>query len=431
MFFTLPSFASPSLKSCLHRIPSRSFSFTSNFRYPRTPLRYGLKPELQPSFRQQLAQENVVPSFHNTVKFPSVRNQIIFFLLGSFTVYAFAANQTNVDTIYWNQILKSTGSPLYRVIDPSSEDLARVRHRTMVEKLRAGLTNLRDGIKGWPPVLGDYAAYLYVQIAQPIVDATEGRRVCWAIGVANTLVWLAWRFPRLKPVMDRSFTHSPLSGRSYTMLTSVFSHHSFMHLLFNSMALASFGSAASVYLTTQQRQDPKGLPESTVIYHFLAFFVTAGLFASLTSHVASARLKFPRMVTQMVAELSQKNLPTTAGSLKASSDTVRKAATSILPSLGASGAIYAAVTLTALAYPDSEVSIMFFPMFHLPAQVAIFGLVGLDVLGIIRGWRLFDHWAHLGGAVFGIWYHTYGMKVWNWFRKPYIVLPEWLVKTSK
>ena len=30
--------------------------------------------------------------------------------------------------------------------------------------------------------------------------------------------------------------------------------------------------------------------------------------------------------------------------------------------------------------------------------------------------RLFDHWAHLGGAAFGVWYHYYGMRMWDMFR---------------
>ena len=31
------------------------------------------------------------------------------------------------------------------------------------------------------------------------------------------------------------------------------------------------------------------------------------------------------------------------------------------------------------------------------------GMVALDTLGILFGWQMFDHWAHLGGTSFGIW----------------------------
>lgn len=59
----------------------------------------------------------------------------------------------------------------------------------------------------------------------------------------------------------------------------------------------------------------------------------------------------------------------------------------ILPSLGASGAIYAALTVTGLAYPDAGVSLIFLPWFTIPIGYGMVGMIGLDVLGIIRGWR--------------------------------------------
>lgn len=59
----------------------------------------------------------------------------------------------------------------------------------------------------------------------------------------------------------------------------------------------------------------------------------------------------------------------------------------ILPSLGASGAIYAAVTLTALAYPDAVVSLIFPPTWPIPIQWGVGALVLVDVFGVLRGWR--------------------------------------------
>lgn len=58
----------------------------------------------------------------------------------------------------------------------------------------------------------------------------------------------------------------------------------------------------------------------------------------------------------------------------------------ILPSLGASGAIYATVTLTALAFPDAQVFLLF-PPIPLPITWGVGGMVALDVIGILRGWR--------------------------------------------
>jgi hypothetical protein len=62
----------------------------------------------------------------------------------------------------------------------------------------------------------------YAMVAQPYLDSTEGRRICWKIIAFNTAIWFAWQLPRLRGVMNTSFMHHPLSGLSYTLLTAVF-----------------------------------------------------------------------------------------------------------------------------------------------------------------------------------------------------------------
>jgi rhomboid-like protein len=104
-----------------------------------------------------------------------------------------------------------------------------------------------------------------------------------------------------------------------------------------------------------------------------------------------------------------------------------------MPSLGASGAIYAALTLTACAFPDTSVGLIFIPFFSLPIGLGVAGMVTFDIIGLIRGWRYvslairrmdvadvhraFDHVAHLGGAIFGVLYYQYGRQAWYWVRR--------------
>ena len=63
------------------------------------------------------------------------------------------------------------------------------------------------------------------------------------------------------------------------------------------------------------------------------------------------------------------------------------AAPTILPSLGASGAIYSTVVISALAFPDAEVSLVFPPTPSFPIEYGVGGLVLLDCIGALRGWR--------------------------------------------
>jgi rhomboid-like protein len=126
----------------------------------------------------------------------------------------------------------------------------------------------------------------------------------------------------------------------------------------------------------------------------------------------------------------------------ASSGSVRTAAArkipEILPSLGASGAIYGAVALTALAFPEAQVSLFIPPSYPISIQWGVGGLLLMDTVGILRGWRcvclgfsfirgvylcercrFFDHWAHLGGAAFGVAYFIYGPAFWQRARRTF------------
>ena len=61
-------------------------------------------------------------------------------------------------------------------------------------------------------------------------------------------------------------------------------------------------------------------------------------------------------------------------------------------------------------YPHAQLSIVFIPGLNFSADSAIKAIMCLDAAGMAMGWRLFDHAAHLGGAVFGLFYAHFGAK---------------------
>lgn len=67
-------------------------------------------------------------------------------------------------------------------------------------------------------------------------------------------------------------------------------------------------------------------------------------------------------------------------------DVAQQAPKRVLPSLGASGAIYAAVTLTALAFPDAQVQPIFVPI-SVSITTGVGALVLADIVGVLRGWK--------------------------------------------
>jgi hypothetical protein len=121
----------------------------------------------------------------------------------------------------------------------------------------------------------------------------------------------------------------------------------------------------------------------------------AGLFSSLVSHVVNARLVYPRLVSKL-ARPGETGSPGIIHRLFSNLSSVSKsnarpdaaAATStIRGSLGASGAIYSTVIVSVLAFPQAEVSLIFPPTPSFPIQYGVGGVVLLDCIGILRGWR--------------------------------------------
>ncbi|KAK9831656.1 hypothetical protein WJX74_004513 [Apatococcus lobatus] len=178
----------------------------------------------------------------------------------------------------------------------------------------------------------------------------------------NLLVFLVWKLPRpsIQRYMLRNFTqHLPPSRTlAPTLLTSAYSHMEIWHLGANMWALWSFGKVTALIQGTEQ---------------FLAFYLSAAVVASLAGHV---------------------------GGLRAGKGGI---------SLGASGAIYGLVGLLAYTLPHLQASIIFVP-FSTDLSQLLAAFMALDVLGIVLGWRTFNHWAHLGGAIFGLLYGPFISK---------------------
>ncbi|ORX90955.1 rhomboid-domain-containing protein [Basidiobolus meristosporus CBS 931.73] len=197
---------------------------------------------------------------------------------------------------------------------------------------------------------------------------SDSQRTLSVLVGINTVVFGMWQIPRLAPFMSKWFLHHPLSGRSITLLTSTFSHQEFWHFGFNMFALYSFGEVCMRILGPEQ---------------FVAFYLSTGLGASLVSHLVSAGFK-----------------------------------ATVFPSLGASGAIYGCLSACAYQFPQASVFLIFLPFLPIKIGYALPAMMSFDLLGILRGWSTFDHYAHLGGAGFGLLYMKYGEKyVWDNMQK--------------
>uniref|UniRef100_A0A665TH81 rhomboid protease n=1 Tax=Echeneis naucrates TaxID=173247 RepID=A0A665TH81_ECHNA len=201
---------------------------------------------------------------------------------------------------------------------------------------------------------------------------TEGQRTVTGIIAVNAVVLCLWRIPSMQRRMIKYFTSNPASKtRCLPMILSSFSHYSIIHMVANMYVLWTFSSGIVSLLGREQ---------------FLAVYLSAGVISTMFSYMC------------------------------------KTASGRVYPSLGASGAVMAVLAAVCTKVPEAKLGIIFLPMVTFTAGHVLKALVAIDTAGLILGWRFFDHAAHLGGALFGVWYVTYGHKhIWR-KREPLVKL---------
>lgn len=75
---------------------------------------------------------------------------------------------------------------------------------------------------------------------------------------------------------------------------------------------------------------------------------------------------------------------------------------STISSWGASAAVLGALSFAITKNPDAKLAFVFLPQYPFSGEQGLAGLILFDLVGLIAGWRIFDHAAHLGGVLFGM-----------------------------
>ena len=292
------------------------------------------------------------------------------------------------------RIVNETGSSInFSFFFGMRKNLEMLVQNDRAERWAQRYHHLAVSLQGWPHALRRACLHMYENIADAYLGLPTYQQAVVPFVALHTAVFAAWMLSpllRTTSFMHRFFTHRPASGRVVTLLTSATSHKGLAHFVLNNLALWSVGSCA-IQALPRDKRDPR--VEADTLPHFVAFYVAAGLFASLASHLVLAlRWRMMPKPAQLLARRS---------------------------SLGASGAIYAAFALCACTMPQVRLNLVFLPMFTFPINWGFGSLVLLDVVGAVRGWRVFDHVAHLGGAAFGFVYYFVGPTIWSTCRGIY------------
>ena len=171
----------------------------------------------------------------------------------------------------------------------------------------------------------------------------------------------------------------------YTLLSSIFMHGSWMHLIGNMLFLWVFGDNIEAKVGSLK---------------FLIFYLAGGIFASF-AHIYFSTAGMD--LSQITCFPCSPTNPCSEGV---------NISVAVIPSLGASGAISAVMGAYLLMFPKSQIKVLvliFFRSFYVPALVFLglwfiqqllagFGTIG-PATASSEGvaW-----WAHIGGFVFGL-----------------------------
>lgn len=242
---------------------------------------------------------------------------------------------------------------------PSIEDFKATRVRRELGAAQRSLNKYRRYIN--QNLLQYYASWRKSWIA-----GSDAKKAAYLLGGINISVFIAWqavfrlsRLPMSTPAFVAQWPHFMLKyftersslrlargqlERTITPVTHMFSHNRIMHLL-GCMFGLTFAVPAGLYLSSRSVQDglrynPRDPQELAGMYQLIAFFVTAGVFASLGG----------RIHTALLARKALRSIPPNYEAF------TRQYLTS---SLGASGAVYAVLAVATIANPDMRVGIFF------------------------------------------------------------------------
>ena len=196
----------------------------------------------------------------------------------------------------------------------------------------------------------------------------------------------------------------------WQIVTHMFMHGGFMHILFNMYALYAFG-------TPLERMWGRN--------KFLFFYFSAGLGAALL-HTGVNYYYFQEGLNAIVSSgVSESSVMDIVSRGQYNTEWYNIAGKSTVdnflsayhtPAVGASGAIYGVLVAFGMSYPNSELFLIFLPV-PIKAKYFIPVLIGLDLFSGITGYGIFGqgiaHFAHVGGALVGF------LMMWYWKRNQF------------
>jgi len=198
----------------------------------------------------------------------------------------------------------------------------------------------------------------------------------------------------LNRILGLFYIQSPLF-QPWQIVTHMFMHGGFMHILFNMWALWIFGKTLESVWGGQR---------------FLIYYLATGLGAAFF-HSLVLYLQMGPEVAQLKAAYSvdKINMNLINEILKPGNPYYSLGRSLLTPTVGASGAVYGVLLAFGMLFPNTQLFIIPIP-FPIKAKWLVIGFGALELfLGISQSSDNIAHFAHLGGMIFGF----ILIKYWN------------------
>jgi len=202
----------------------------------------------------------------------------------------------------------------------------------------------------------------------------------------------------LSAILGMFYFQSPYF-QPWQIVTHMFMHGGFTHILFNMYALWIFGKTLEGVWGSQR-----------FLIYYLATGLGAAFFLQLVNYIQFAPdialLKSAYSVDQINHTLLNEILQPGNRFYQTGLDLVR-------PTVGASGAVYGVLLAFGMLFPNTPLYIMFIPI-PIKAKWLVIGFGALELfLGLTQSGGNIAHFAHLGGMIFGF----FLIRYWNKFTK--------------
>lgn len=208
--------------------------------------------------------------------------------------------------------------------------------------------------------------------------------------IINVIVWLAmFLLPQIDINMMKYCSLHYFKSEYFNvaqLVTYMFMHGGFVHLLFNMFALFMFGIAIERVLGSRR---------------FLMFYMVCGIGAGLIQEIVWA-FTVDDVIYGMLADVNNMSVL----QMKSLLPQLSVSNYDIFVTVGASGAIYGVLLAFGMLFPNQPMYFMFIPV-PIKAKWMMLIWIAMELLLGLNSSDGVAHFAHLGGMLFGFLMITY------------------------